>query len=80
MIDDRDTTTSIDFEGLVNAHYQPLYRFAFSLSHSEAQAWPATLPARDPEHSLSVTPGMARRKGIAASCRTAIEMSSVWLK
>jgi len=38
MIDDRDTTTSIDFEGLVNAYYQPLYRFALSLTHTEAEA------------------------------------------
>ena len=30
------------FQELVNAHYQPLYRFAFSLSHSEAQAWDLT--------------------------------------
>ena len=38
MIDDRDTTTSIDFESLVNAYYRPLYQFAFSLAHTEAEA------------------------------------------
>jgi len=30
------------FEEIVNAYYQPLYRFAFTLSHSEAQAWDLT--------------------------------------
>src|SRR5256885_16876007 len=30
------------FEELVNAFYQPLYRFAFTLTHSEAQAWDLT--------------------------------------
>ncbi len=28
----------LDFESLVNAHYQSLYRFALSLTHSEADA------------------------------------------
>ena len=28
----------VDFESLVNAHYRPLYQFAFSLAHSEAEA------------------------------------------
>ena len=30
------------FEEIVNAYYQPLYRFAFTLTHSEAQAWDLT--------------------------------------
>ena len=28
----------LSFENVVNAHYEPLYRFALSLSHSEADA------------------------------------------
>ncbi len=28
----------MDFEQLVNEHYQPLYRFAYSLAHNEADA------------------------------------------
>jgi RNA polymerase sigma-70 factor (ECF subfamily) len=28
----------LSFENLVNAHYEPLYRFALSLAHSEADA------------------------------------------
>jgi len=30
------------FEEIVNAYYQPLYRFAFTLTRSEAQAWDLT--------------------------------------
>jgi RNA polymerase sigma-70 factor (ECF subfamily) len=30
------------FEQIVNTHYQPLYRFAFSLARGEAQAWDLT--------------------------------------
>src|SRR2546428_5786872 len=30
--------TSDDFEYIVSQHYEPLYRFAFSLTHAEADA------------------------------------------
>src|SRR3989442_2080085 len=37
-MDDRDMTTSIELQGLVNPYYQPLYQFALSLAHAEAEA------------------------------------------
>ena len=36
------TVDDSTFEQIVNAYYQPLYRFAFTLTHSEAQAWDLT--------------------------------------
>jgi len=32
----------LDFEALVEKYYQPLYQFAYSLTHSEADAWDLT--------------------------------------
>src|SRR5438874_897938 len=36
------TVDDSTFEQIVNAYYQRLYRFAFTLTHSEAQAWDLT--------------------------------------
>src|SRR5437899_5977150 len=38
MFGDKQNTPDIDFESLVNRYYQPLYQFAFSLTHREAEA------------------------------------------
>src|ERR1700722_17474734 len=34
--------TSCDFAQIVNQYYEPLYRFAFSLTRAEADAWDLT--------------------------------------
>jgi RNA polymerase sigma-70 factor (ECF subfamily) len=34
--------TALDFEELVEKHYQALFQFAFSLTHAEADAWDLT--------------------------------------
>ena len=38
MFGEHQNTPDIDFESLVNRYYQPLYQFAFSLTHREAEA------------------------------------------
>src|SRR5882724_11206736 len=38
MSNDAEIAATTDFEGLVDRYYRPLYQFAFSLAHNEAEA------------------------------------------
>ncbi len=38
IVDDKSPVPTMDFESLVNAYYQPLYRFAFTLTRNDSEA------------------------------------------